>query len=87
VLGDFQARIEALQRRLVNGGRPATRIPIGIAFVIGGIFGWLPILGFWMIPVGLVILSADIPWLRRHRRRFVVWYVRRRRAGVGPGRS
>lgn len=41
------------------------RISIGTLLVIGGLFGILPILGFWMIPVGLMILAIDIPSARR----------------------
>ncbi len=53
------------------------RILIGILFIIGGLFGFLPILGFWMIPLGLTILSFEIPLVRRWRRRFVVWFRRK----------
>ncbi len=60
------------------------RIVLGVALVIGGIFGFLPILGFWMIPLGLVVLSVDIAWVRRRRRRLVVWWERRRRARRNP---
>ena len=70
--GDRQIRLPA--SRLI-------RIPIGIALVIGGILGFLPILGFWMIPLGLVILSIDLPFVRRWRRRITVrfggWLKRR----------
>ena len=45
------------------------RVMCGIGLVIGGIFGFLPILGFWMIPLGLVVLSYDNARLRRWRRR------------------
>ena len=55
----------------------ALRILLGIALIIGGIFGFLPILGFWMIPLGLTILSLEIPLVRRWRRRFVVWFSRK----------
>lgn len=41
------------------------RIPLGIVLVIGGIFGALPVLGFWMLPLGLILLSADFPWAKR----------------------
>lgn len=41
------------------------RIGAGILLVIGGIFGALPILGFWMLPLGLILLSADFPWAKR----------------------
>ncbi len=41
------------------------RWPLGIAFIIGGAFGFLPILGFWMVPVGALLIGEDIPPVRR----------------------
>jgi len=55
------------------------RIAIGVLLVICGIFGFLPILGFWMIPLGLLVLSYEFATVRRWRRRAVVWWERRRR--------
>ena len=49
------------RRRLPAGVRGL----VGVAFVIGGIFGFLPILGFWMIPVGLFFLALEFPFLCR----------------------
>lgn len=57
-----------------------TRMGLGIALVIGGILGFLPILGFWMIPVGIIILSHDLPRVRRFRRKVELWWHRRRQA-------
>ncbi len=48
------------------------RIIIGILLIFGGILGFLPILGFWMVPLGLMILSIDIPTVRRWRRKTTV---------------
>ncbi|MBT7955969.1 MAG: hypothetical protein HN731_12310 [Rhodospirillaceae bacterium] len=45
--------------------KPGLRTLAGILLVIGGMFGFLPILGFWMIPVGLLLIALDIPALRR----------------------
>lgn len=53
-----------------------TRIGIGILLVAGGLVGFLPILGFWMIPLGLLVLSVDLPPVRRARRRLTVWWHR-----------
>ena len=53
------------------------RILIGALLIIGGLFAFLPILGFWMIPLGMLVLSIDIPRVRRWRRRFAVWFHRR----------
>ncbi|SKA36410.1 hypothetical protein [Consotaella salsifontis] len=60
------------------------RMSIGGAFVVGGLLGFLPILGFWMVPLGAMILSVDLPVVRRWRRRFSVWWERRR---AGPRRD
>lgn len=38
---------------------PWLRKTIGILLVVCGLFGFLPILGFWMIPLGLIVLSVD----------------------------
>ncbi|MQA66821.1 MAG: hypothetical protein GEU76_13130 [Alphaproteobacteria bacterium] len=41
------------------------RLVVGLLLIAGGIFGFLPILGFWMVPVGAVFVALDIPPLRR----------------------
>lgn len=56
------------------------RVGLGVLFIVGGILGFLPIVGFWMIPVGLLILSYDVPAIRRQTRRFSVWWGRRNKA-------
>jgi hypothetical protein len=52
------------------------RIGVGVGLVLLGLVGFLPILGFWMIPLGLIVLSVDIAIVRRWRRRFSVWAER-----------
>jgi hypothetical protein len=54
------------------------RIGIGILLIIGGLVGFLPVLGFWMIPLGLLVLSIDLPIVRRWRRQLTVWWHRRK---------
>ena len=41
----------------------------GGTLVVGGSLGFLPILGFWMLPLGLIVLSHDSHRVRRLRRR------------------
>ena len=55
---------------------PWLRRGAALAFILGGIFAFLPILGVWMLPVGLIVLSDDIPVLRRARRRLLVRFGR-----------
>jgi hypothetical protein len=56
---------------------PILRMIIGIVLILAGLVGFLPVLGFWMIPLGLIVLSIDLPWARRGRRRLSVWFHRR----------
>ena len=72
-------------RRITLFGRQFTlprsrwvRITIGCVLVVFGIFGFLPVLGFWMIPLGLLVLSHEFAAIRRLRRRVTVWWQRRR---------
>lgn len=58
----------------------ALRIGLGIALMLGGLVGFLPVLGFWMVPLGLLVLSFDLPAARRLRRRTTVWWGRSQHA-------
>ncbi len=53
------------------------RVGLGGAFIAGGLFSFLPVLGVWMLPVGLIILSHDFPRIRRFRRQWEVRLSRR----------
>jgi hypothetical protein len=56
----------------------AVRTLLGILLVFFGLLGFLPVLGFWMIPLGLLLLSHDSPFLRRQRRKLAVWWAGRK---------
>jgi len=61
---------QRLHRRLLGG-----------ALVAGGLVGFLPVVGFWMVPAGLIVLSVDSAPIRRFRRKSTVssgaWLKRR----------
>jgi hypothetical protein len=42
-----------------------------------GVVSFLPILGLWMLPLGILLLAQDIPFLRRPKGRALVWLERR----------
>jgi len=44
---------------------------------------FLPILGLWMLPLGLLMLSIDLAPVRRLRRRVEIWWGRRRQKQRG----
>jgi hypothetical protein len=63
----------------------ALRITLGGTLTVAGALGgWLPILGYWMVPLGLVILSVDIPRVRRSRRKITVSTLRWWRGSKRP---
>ncbi len=79
--------IEVANRKFRLPRARGARIGLGFAFIVGGVLGFLPVLGFWMVPLGFVILSQDIPMARRwRRRRMTVSWARRRREKAGDGR-
>jgi purine-cytosine permease-like protein len=59
------------------------RIAIGTGLITGGTLGFLPILGFWMLPLGVIVLSHDLHFVRRRRRRMAIWWQRRRQRRNG----
>lgn len=86
------ARLEsALPGRVGRGlnglrrpGMGMIRIPVALLFILGGLLGFLPILGFWMLPLGLLLLAVDMPVLKGPVGRTMVrvehwWRSRRRR--------
>lgn len=63
------------------------RVPVSGLLVVGGVFSFLPVLGVWMIPLGLVLLAQDVPFLRPPLARVIGWidakWEARRRASSG----
>jgi hypothetical protein len=41
------------------------RFSIAMLLIVGGIFSFLPILGFWMLPLGLLLIAQDAPFLQK----------------------
>lgn len=39
---------------------PGLRFLLGLLLIVGGVLGFLPVLGFWMIPLGILVASLDI---------------------------
>ena len=54
-----------LLQRVPTPNTKLGRTVLGVALVIGGILGFLPVLGFWMIPLGVAFVALDVPPARR----------------------
>lgn len=89
----IQKKVPPSARLLEWLRRPATkfiRIPVGVLLILGGVFSFLPVLGLWMLPLGLLLLALDVAFLRtpvsaailRGTRKWTTWR-RNRRAGTG----
>ena len=77
--------IRLFNRRVKIPAGRATRTALGSGLVAGGVVGFMPVLGFWMIPAGLIVLSVDSARVRRLNRRVTVRVVRMwRRPTTGP---
>lgn len=85
---DLDEHLERFERRLPGWaagfvrwlrqpGSRWVRIPLGIVLILAGIVGFLPILGFWMVPLGLVVLAKDLPPLQPTLVRFLDWVERK----------
>ncbi|TNC10351.1 hypothetical protein FF100_23455 [Methylobacterium terricola] len=64
------------------------RIPAALLLILGGFLAVLPIFGLWMLPLGLALLSEDLPgmkpglersarWLEERWKRVVAWWRKR----------
>ena len=73
---DFHAEMDRLQDHLPGwAGRHIGRLrhpdavwvraPTGVALTAGGVLSILPVLGLWMVPVGLALLAHDVPPMRK----------------------
>jgi hypothetical protein len=49
------------------------RVPVALLLLVGGIVGFLPVLGFWMVPPGILLLAQDAPFLRRPILQALAW--------------
>jgi len=95
-------QFDRLQRRIPNFAarllerirRPEARwirIPLGVLLILGGIFSFLPVLGIWMLPLGLLLLALDLVFLQgpvnstvvRGTRKWTTWSRARRDKKAG----
>ena len=53
------------------------RIPMGVLFIIAGFLWFLPVVGIEFLPVGLLLIAQDVPFLRKPVGRFIIWLVHR----------
>lgn len=70
----FERQFVALERqfpplgkalRAVRTGRGRyVRLPVALLLIMGGFLAILPVFNLWMLPVGLLLLAIDLPFLQ-----------------------
>jgi 4-alpha-glucanotransferase len=81
IIERYQAKMPGRMARFVTWIRKpelrVTRIISGVLLVLLGLVGFLPILGFWMVPLGLMLLAQDVTFLRRPVVSAIEWCERK----------
>jgi hypothetical protein len=70
----FHRQFQALERLIPQLRGPLSRLrrnswfpirfPLALMLTAGGLLWFLPVLGLWMLPAGLLLLAVDLPTLR-----------------------
>ena len=71
---------DILTRAIVWLRRPSARkvrLPLGILFIAAGFLWFLPVVGIEMLPIGLLLIAQDVPFLRAPVGRMALWLLER----------
>jgi hypothetical protein len=53
------------------------RLPLGILCIVGSFLWFLPVLGLWFLPLGLLLIAQDVRFLRRPVGRMTLYLLDR----------
>jgi hypothetical protein len=106
---ELEKAFDILEREVPNSIRNAiawmrkpqariVRLPLGILCIVGSFLWFLPVLGLWFLPLGLLLIAQDLPFLRRpvgrmtlylldRWKRLRTWWSRRKEARAERTRS
>jgi len=77
----FESRLPARPAKFVGWLRQPSsklvRIPLALLLMLGGVFSILPILGLWMLPLGLLLIAQDVPFLEKPVAQSLGWLERK----------
>ena len=75
-----RAAPDSLARAIRWMRRPQARIvrlPLGLLCIVGSFFWFLPVLGLWFLPLGLLLIAQDVRFLRRPVGRMTLYLLER----------
>jgi hypothetical protein len=67
------ARVSQFIRWLRKPSSFAVRLVVALLLIVGGFFSFLPILGLWMLPLGLLLIAQDVPLLQKPLVKALTW--------------
>ena len=77
----FETKLPPRPARFVGWLRkPSSRYAgfrVAVLLMTGGVFSFLPVLGLWMLPLGLVLFAQDVPVLQKPMARALGWVERK----------
>ncbi len=77
----FEGKLPPRPARFVSWLRQPSsrwvRIPLAFLLIVGAIFSFLPVLGLWMLPLGLLLFAQDVPALQGPLVRLLAWVERK----------
>jgi hypothetical protein len=53
------------------------RIPLGLLFIAGSLLWFLPVVGIELLPIGLLLVAQDVPFLKKPVARAILWLEQR----------
>ena len=71
--GEVPDRVARAIRWLRDQGSRWIRLPLGVLFIVGGLLSFLPVLGIELLPIGLLLVAEDVPFLRKPVARCMIW--------------
>jgi hypothetical protein len=66
-------RLTRFVRWLRSPASRMVRIPLGVLFIAGGLLWFLPVLGIELLPLGLLLVAQDVPFLKGPVGRGMLW--------------
>jgi hypothetical protein len=66
-------RVSEFIRWLRKPSSFAARLAAALLLILGGIFSFLPVLGIWMLPLGLLLIAQDVPFLQKPLVSVLAW--------------
>ena len=77
----FESRLPDRPAKFVRWVRQPSskwvRMPLALLLMLGGVFSILPVLGLWMLPLGMLLIAQDVPVLEKPVAKSLGWVERK----------